>query len=343
MVSRLPTFRFRDPGSFEKMKKNIILIVLVLILSILTGFIYAEDKVFSVAPWNGYKAAVSLTYDDGDPIHLDLAIPEMQKRGIRGTFFLIADKIQRMADWEKAAEEGMEIGNHSSNHKHAYELSDEDDVKYEVDNAEKFLRKQFNQPVVTFAYPFVEITEPLRARVEKNCIIARGGGSGYACYTQVMKPDWYDIKSNATMTPHNFDIYKNWIDMAIDAGAWTVFMIHAIEGSDWWQPVPKDTFIKTLDYIKEKNGEVWAAPFGEIGAYWKAQKALEAATIDKKGEIYNVTWKKPPLFSQGVVLKIKLDVEGNTLTQAGKIIEPVSPGIYQIFFDECEFIIKKAK
>ena len=28
-----------------------------------------------VVPWNGHKAATSLTFDDGDPIHLDVVIP----------------------------------------------------------------------------------------------------------------------------------------------------------------------------------------------------------------------------------------------------------------------------
>jgi sialate O-acetylesterase len=291
-------------------------------------------------PWNGYKAAISLTFDDGDPIHLDLVIPEMRKRGMKGTFFLIADKIERLEEWQKAAVEGIEIGNHSANHRHASELS-ADDEEYEVDGAEKFLREKFEQPVITFAYPFTEISTGLRARVEKNCIIARGGGWGNSIYTPVMEPDWYDIRCQASMTSLGFDTYKSWVDAALGAGAWTVFMIHAIEGSNWFQPVPKDIFLKLLDYLKQNEKEIWTAPFGEIGAYWKAQKAVEAAVPVKKSGKYMITWKKPVPFPAGVSLKVRVEEEGSIITQAGKIIEPDSTGVYRVLFDAGELTIAK--
>jgi len=100
---------------------------------------------FTVLPWNGYKAAVSLTYDDGDPIHLDLVIPEMKKRGMTGTFFLISDKIQRIEDWKKAAKSGMEIGNHSAGHRHLKELVNNEDILYETEYAGSNLREWFWQ------------------------------------------------------------------------------------------------------------------------------------------------------------------------------------------------------
>lgn len=302
--------------------------------------VFAGEKPFTVLPWNGYKAAVSLTYDDGDPVHLSLALPEMQKRNMKGTFFLIADKIPDIAGWKNAAAAGMEIGNHSANHKHAAELSAEDE-KYEVDGAEKFLQEQFRQPVTTFAYPFVEITDSQKARVEKNCIAARGGFGNYY-YTPVMTPDWYNISSQGTTTAYGFDVYKSWIDQALDAGAWTVFMIHAIEGSNWYQPVPKDVFIGTLDYLEKNNKDIWTAPFGEVAAYWKAQKAVEAAkSLNLKDGSKVISWDKPFSFPAGVSLKITPE-KGYILTQSGKAVPQVSPGIYVISFDEGKFTVEKA-
>jgi peptidoglycan/xylan/chitin deacetylase (PgdA/CDA1 family) len=302
----------------------------------------AAELPFTVMSWNGYKSAVSLTFDDGDPIHLDFVIPEMRKRNQKATFFLISDKILRPDDWKKAATEGMEIGNHSANHRHASELSAEDE-KHEVDDAEKFLQKEFNQPVATFAYPFVEIKDSLKARIEKNCIAARGGGGNYY-YTPVMEPDWYNISSQGTTTASGFDTYKSWIDQALDAGAWTVFMIHAVEGSDWYQPVPKDVFINTLDYLEKNNKDVWTASFGEISAYWKAQKIVETAAatyVNFKDGSKVVSWVKPVLFPGGVSLKIAPE-KGYILTQSGKAVPQVLPGVYEISFDVGRVTAEKA-
>jgi len=315
--------------------------VLFVFMILFSKIIYA-DKLYNVLPWSGYKAAISLTFDDGDPVHLDFAIPEMQKRNIRGTFFLIADKTERIDEWKKAAESGMEIGNHSSNHKHAYELSKEEDIIYEVENAEKFLQNQFNQPVISFAYPFIEITNELLVRVKKNCIIARGGGTGELYYTPDSAPDWYNIHSQTTMSDYDFETYKAWIDTAFGASAWTVFMIHAIEGSNWWQPIPKDVFIKILDYLK-KNENIWVAPFGEIGAYWQAQKIIENAKVIKTDKNYLIRWKKPQLFPEGVFVKIKINNDDYILTQKGVEIKQTLPYIYPISFDSCEFILEKRK
>jgi hypothetical protein len=301
---------------------------------------HANENLFSVLPWNGYKAAVSLTFDDGDPIHLDLAIPEMQKRKIRGTFFLIAGNLTRQDEWGKIAGLNMEIGNHSMTHKHAYELND-DNIYEEVDKANEVLKKLSGQNIFSFAYPFVEITEPLRKRVEKNCIIARGGTTGVLYYTPDMTPDWYDIHSQATMTHYDFETYKEWIDTALDSGAWTVFMIHAIDGSDWWQPIPKNIFIGVLEYLKENQDKIWIAPFGEVSAYWKAQKIIESAKIIKKEGKYIIKWKKPELFPPGVLLKIKVNDKVSKIIHAEKIIQPDSQSVFTISFDLSEMTFIK--
>jgi peptidoglycan/xylan/chitin deacetylase (PgdA/CDA1 family) len=312
-----------------------------LVVSLSAGA-YADKAPFTVVPWNGYKAAVSLTFYDGDPIHLDLAIPEMQKRSIRGTFFLIAGKLMRADEWKKAAAAGMEIGNHSMNHKHVREFSPGDE-KAEVDSAGAILKELAGKPVLTFAYPFVEISDKLRARVEKNCFIARGGGPGSYYYTPDSIPDWYNIHSQGTMSEDKFEIYKGWVDQSMDAGAWTVFLIHAIEGSNWFQPIPKDTFLQILDYLAQNDKNIWVAPFGEIGAYWKAQKALEGAKIVEKGGATIIKWGKIKPFPAGVVLKVRIDGDGNVVTQADAKIEPVLRDIYPVSFDTGELTIRGAK
>ncbi len=97
----------------KKLKFNLVskfFFILALLFPLVSS---AKDVPFEVLPWNGYKAALSLTYDDGDPCHLDVAVPEMAKRKLRGTFYLIAGNLTRADEWKKAAIFDQEIGNHT--------------------------------------------------------------------------------------------------------------------------------------------------------------------------------------------------------------------------------------
>jgi peptidoglycan/xylan/chitin deacetylase (PgdA/CDA1 family) len=71
-----------------------------------------------VRPWpNGARAAVSLTYDDGLDSQLENVVPELEARGLKGTFFLVQENVDaRIADWVKTAALGHEIGNHTVSH-----------------------------------------------------------------------------------------------------------------------------------------------------------------------------------------------------------------------------------
>lgn len=303
--------------------------------------VFSKDVPFEVIPWNGYKAALSLTFDDGDPIHLDVAIPELNKRGLRGTFYLITGKITRQDEWKKAFLSGQEIGNHTVTHRHTAELSP-DDEKNEVVNARKTLEDLTGSPVLTLAYPFVEISPGLKKWTEAENFAARGGG-GTPYMTPDMDPDWYNISSQTTMTAYAPDTYPKWVDQALAAGAWTVFMIHGIEGTQWgWQPITKQAFTGLLDYLVKKKADLWTAPFGEVCAYWRAQKVLEQAEPKKDGSTTTLKWDIPANFPKGVKVKISVQGDGLKLSQGGKALKPLSPGVYAVAFDAKELSLENA-
>lgn len=72
----------------------------------------------------GCRAAVSLTFDDGLKSQLEVAVPLLNDRGLRATFYLNPrgttpesdDWRERWAAWKKVAEQGHELGNHSLTH-----------------------------------------------------------------------------------------------------------------------------------------------------------------------------------------------------------------------------------
>src|SRR5207248_10888711 len=71
--------------------------------------------------WPGdARAAVSLTFDDAAPSQLDVALPIMERYGLRGTFYVNPGSGSRFDQaverWRAAHAGGHEIGNHTLRH-----------------------------------------------------------------------------------------------------------------------------------------------------------------------------------------------------------------------------------
>jgi len=297
---------------------------------ILPLFAAPQGSELKILPWNGSKGAVSLTFDDGDPSHLDTAIPEMDRRKIRGTFFVITARLANPEPWKKAAAAGHEIASHSANHKNPSQFKpDEEDA--EIVAAAKSLEQVLGHPITSFAYPFSAVTPGLRARIEKVHLLARGGGGNPIPLEP--EPDWLNLVSQVTLTESKLETYQGWIDSALQKGAWSIFMIHGLEGTPWgYSPIKKATFAGILDHLKDKD--LWVAPFGEVGSYWKAQRLLEKTKGVAAAGVTKWEWKVPPLYPKGIVLKVKIDPAKQELRQKDVAIKPDANGVCSIKFDD---------
>jgi len=309
----------------------------VIVTSALTAAaaVQAAPPPINVLPWNGHKAAISLTFDDGDPSQWETALPALDARHLKATFFLICNNLPNKDVWVKAGQEGHEIGNHTMTHSHPKDFTAKQ-IADETDNARNLLQTEIAPNVVTFAYPFTEITPELKEAVRTSHIAARGGGGASYYMRPSDTPDWFNIPSQATMTATPIDVYDTWIDTTESQGAWSVFMIHAIEGSTWYQPVPTKTFYALLDRLKDDK-RLWVAPFGSVCAYWQAEKVLEAVVASNRGNVYTYAWTVPPHFPKGVTLQVRLDgAHKPRLKQSGRLLKPNADGAYLLSFDAGE-------
>jgi peptidoglycan/xylan/chitin deacetylase (PgdA/CDA1 family) len=316
----------------------------ILIVSLFVACGYAQTPTLKVLPWNNHPAALSLTFDDSRAVHLDVALPELNKRHLRATFFLIVSKTTRIDDWRRAQAQGHEIGNHSVTHEHAADLNKASE-ELQVEDAKKFLDSNFDSDILTFAYPYTEVSPGLLYWVKRYDFAARSGrGDGSLVYVKSdAQPDWYNLPSQPSYTKYDATVYQGWIDKTVSMNAWTTLQIHGIgDPSAGFEPIPSNTFIAFLDRLKTGEAKgLWVAPFGEVAAYFRAQKIVEAVEPQVVNGETKFTWQVPTPFPHGVVLKVA--VKGSTrarLYQAGRELRRSKNGIYSVSFDSRELIVK---
>lgn len=109
--------------------------------------------------------SIVLTFDDGTEDALRVVLPELQKRGMRGTFFVITGRVGQAGylTWDGVralAAAGMEVGSHTVTHARLADLSNEE-VDVELRDSRAQLESELKHPVEALAYPFNSV----RARV----------------------------------------------------------------------------------------------------------------------------------------------------------------------------------
>jgi peptidoglycan/xylan/chitin deacetylase (PgdA/CDA1 family) len=111
--------------------------------------------------------AVVLTFDDGTEDALTLALPALQRRGMRGSFFIATGLVGKpgFLTWDGVralAAAGMEVGSHTVRHARLADLG-EAEVRTELVESKRTLEAELGRPVDLLAYPYNSV----RSRVRK--------------------------------------------------------------------------------------------------------------------------------------------------------------------------------
>jgi len=105
---------------------------------------------------------VVITFDDGYNDNYLLALPIMEKHGMKGTVFVVAGQVGQgqYLSWDQIhalQERGTEIGSHTMNHV-ALSGSDKAGQFREVAESKQLLEQELGLPVVFLAYPYGKFT-----------------------------------------------------------------------------------------------------------------------------------------------------------------------------------------
>lgn len=302
----------------------------------------ASQPGLRVLDWAGFKAAVSYTFDDGQPSHVDY-YPKLKAQRVRVTYYInpVVNWISGFdATWKDAIAQGSEIGNHTTHHCRVTELTDNDAATCkdglggagaEFDDTTDYIRTRLGQSGVwTTAYPFGDTD--YKAAAASRFLVARGvwpgmvapGAAGGDAMNLPTAPGFAGKDPLAT--------FNTATDNALGQGRWLIHLFHALlpTTQDWGGGQNFDVLAANMAYNKSL-GTVWMDSLVNIGAYWRGQQLLQAATPRTSGGVTTWRWTLPTNFPAG--RRLRVTVDGGTLSQNGMPLTWDRRGYYEVSLD----------
>jgi sialate O-acetylesterase len=222
------------------------------------------------------KAAVVFTYDDGLDCHLDVAVPQLDEFGFKGTFYCTGNSqslYNRTDDWRKIAQNGHELGNHTLFHpcdaskadwvKPEYDLNNYtiEQLLEELKTANTLLKAIDGKENRTFAYTCSNVAigdNDFSDDIQPLFTAARADGpipetmNGYNIYKA---PSWM-------VEDHKTEDLIACVEEAKAKGTIAVFMFHSVGGG--YLNVGAKEHRELLQYLSEHRDEFYVGTFLEV-------------------------------------------------------------------------------
>jgi peptidoglycan/xylan/chitin deacetylase (PgdA/CDA1 family) len=271
-------------------------LVLWALIGLLLPLRIASAQDHQITPWwHNHAGAVSVSFDDGYSTQVTNAVPLLNARGLKGTFFLIPSDMQVTWDqWRQVAAQGHEIGSHTVTHPDLglTSLSDSD-LRYELSESQRVINQNIpSQSCISLAYPGNVSNSHVQAVTSEYYIAARGGwaweeGGDLNFYEDVVPcPEAPDISFGSCKAVNFYNVAGDSGPYAVpisnlDAKLDTAIAYHAWY-STYFHTIPDETYYidylaTFLDHIVARN--LWMATFGEVAKYMRERKASTLSVL----------------------------------------------------------------
>ncbi len=238
---------------------------------------------------NGAKAAISFTYDDGHGSCLDFAIPQLESRKFKGSFFITPTLYgvgSRIHEWRDAHSRGHEIGNHSFSHpcmRGELRLPRYLDWRVfaseETGRAEQWLNDNISvDNYRAYAYicgetklgpgPDDEAESRYLELVQHTFSAARTGGGGPASVEGVLS-DRLRIPAQAlTWGNNSADKSIEYCQAALRTGGWASLIFHKIGNPSIDESYTSSDVHQTIiDFVASTPENFWVDTFSNVVRY----------------------------------------------------------------------------
>ena len=241
----------------------------------------------------GVRAAVSLAYDDALDSQLDIAIPALDKAGLKASFYLTlgGDRVQRrVAEWRAAAARGHELGNHTLFHQCSGSAPDRAWVTPEndLDNTpaaqlvaqiragNALLQAIDGRRERTFAAPCGDTQaggENYVDLIKGDFVAIRSAAGGTIAEMAALDPCAVGVDALSDVTGAQLiDLVKS----AARAGTMVNITFHGIGGD--YLSVSRQSHEELLSHLAAHRGVYWTDTFINIMTFVKAQQTAKTPT-----------------------------------------------------------------
>ncbi len=223
--------------------------------------------------YHGYKAALSMTFDDGYDVATGHFVSDVFERyNFRGTAMLGPCFLNDSAikEWNQIFDRGyLDLGCHGYNHENPETLS-QDGYEHEIKDAIDFLKEKFpSQNVLTFATPLARITSSyesyLKELVIANRLEAAGAKVKLGAEFNPMRIRSYSFcKSQYSGSSLNSLVASN-----IKEGNWIVELLHCVlPNPQNSTDISRELFELHCKYLYDNHkDELWVASFEDVARY----------------------------------------------------------------------------
>ncbi len=283
----------------------------------------AETGETTVLKWkDGRQAAFLLSFDDSCVSHLTNAIPELEKRGIVGNFYIVPGKGAypgKKAEWEKAAlKPVVAIQNHTFTHVGGTSVEQVDEEFAKCNEVIKALNPEKKWPRLIGwgkpgGVPWTVSKEDVAALLKKNNMVER-------------PPFWgppIHQKSAAECIAT--------IDKALEKGEMGHLDLHGVGGD--WLVTPMDWYTAILDKLDAEKERLWTTDVVSYSKYKAERDGAETKVLQvvPKGIRLSLTSSADPaLYDFPLTLETSVPVEWKECTVrqgAAETTVPVKDGL----------------
>ena len=134
-------------------------------------YIEEEEIEEDIKPIDDGKKYVALTFDDGPGKYTKELVDLLSKNNVKASFFMVGQNIKNYKSYVKYAyDNGMEICNHSQNHKNLKNLS-KDEILDEINSVDDMLEKITGQKPKYYRSPGGNQNDTVLSTIQKPCIL----------------------------------------------------------------------------------------------------------------------------------------------------------------------------
>lgn len=294
-----------------------------------------EPGNLTVLDWAGFGSAVSYTFDDALPSHVE-HYAALRATGADVTFYVPSDRDLATDAWRAIAADGNELGNHTASHPHG-DLTGGSfgtpraSKRAELAACESHLTGALGRSAVTtMAAPFGDRGWRDAARAT-GLTVNRGVGGGAVAPGDGTDP--YGLPSYVAEAGETAETFDALVDDARAAGEWQLFTFHTVAPADeeGYAPVHVDEITASIEHAAAAD-DVWVDTVAGVGSYWRARRFFETLTPARTDDETVWTWGAPDALPDGQRLRVTVD--GGTLEQGGEPLPWDDHGYYEVSLAE---------